>query len=149
MANTYGVDAPAIALTAATALYMLGVATPSTSDLDFIDFLFGADATAAGTLKVELLSWTTDGTGTAYTPSRLNGSAQNRPSLATAKIDYTSAPSGTLTIIKTWMFVLPTGGFEIQEPLGRDIYMGPGKFYGIRFTSSVACNGYAHVEFEE
>lgn len=150
MAETYGVDAPLVALTAATAQYMLGLATASTVDCDLIDAAIGCDSVSGGSLRVELVSWTTDGTGTAYTPKQMNAGSFGRSSVTSAKVVYTVAPSGTIVVLKTWDLVLPTGPFELQWPLGREIHVPVSKFYGIRFTPSIgSINGYCHLQFEE
>ena len=150
MAETYSVDAPAIALTAATALYMLGIATSSTVDADIVELSFGCDSTSAGSLKVELVTWTSDGTGTAYTAKKMNAASQGRAAVTTAKVDYTVAPTGTITVFKTWDLPLPSGPFELQFPLAREIHCPVSTFWGLRYTSTIgSVNGYASIIFEE
>lgn len=149
MQRDYSVDAPAIALTAGTALYMVGIATSAGVPADIIEIAVGCDATAAGSLKVELVSWTTDGTGTAYTPKKQNAAANLVASTTTAKINYTAAPT-TITVIRTWDMPTPTGPFDILLPLGREITVPVSSFYGLRFTSTtVSPNAYCTLAFEE
>ncbi|MGB6771184.1 MAG: hypothetical protein WBF51_04185 [Candidatus Dormiibacterota bacterium] len=151
MAETYSVDAPAIALSAATALYMLGIATPSTMDADIIEITGGCDSTSAGSLKVELVTWTSDGTGTAYTMKKMNAASQGRAAVTTAKVDYTVAPTGTITVFKTWILPLPTGPFVLQEPLEYGWIHAPvSTFWGLRYTSTIgSVNGYAGLVIAE
>jgi hypothetical protein len=147
-AETYSIDSPANALVAATAKTCIEIATPATQTNRIIDLTVGADAVVSGTLKVELITLAATGTGTAYTPKKCNGEAQNRAANTTGKITDT-AEGTTPTVLKTYLFPLPLGGFEIQLPLGRERYMPVSTIVGVRLTASVACNGYAYVEFEE
>lgn len=147
MAESYSVDNGGTALTAATAKTVVELSTPSTQTDRIIDITVGCDVTAAGSLKVELID-ATSGTGTSYTPKKVNGEAQNRAANTTAKINDSVEPT-SVTVLKTWMFTLPLGGFEIQLPLGRERYIPASKMYGIRLTSSQAGNGYAYAEVEE
>ena len=148
MAEVYSVDSGAGALTAATAKTLIEISTPSTQTNRLVELVVGCDATAAGTLKVELIQATT-GTGTAYTPKKFNAEAQNRVANTTAKVLDTVEPT-SVTVLRTWEFPLPLGGFVIQQPLGREHYMPTSVMYGYRFTSSIgSVNGFATVLFEE
>lgn len=150
MQRDYTIDAPAIALTAATALYMIGAITSSGVPVDITDITIGCDSQVAGSLKVELITWTVDGTGTAYTPKAQNGEAALASATTTAKINYTVAPSGTITVLKTWDMALPVGAFELQLPLGREITIPVSTKFGLRFTTVTASpNAYANLAFEE
>jgi hypothetical protein len=149
MQRDYSIDAPAIALTAGTALYMLGVATSSKVPVDIIEISVGCDATAAGLLKVELVSWTSDGTGSSVTPKAINGDALLASATSTAKTDYTVAPT-TITVLRTWALPTPTGPLDLELPLGREITVPVSSYYGLRFTSTtVSPNAYATLIFEE
>lgn len=150
MERDYTIDAPAFGITAGTAAYILGAITSAAVPVDIIDITIGCDAVATGLLKVELITWTTDGTGSAYTPKAANGEGLLAAATTTAKIDYTVAPSGTITVEKTWMFPLPLGGFEVQLPLGRENSINVSTKFGLRVTSTtVSPNVYANLAFEE
>lgn len=149
MQRDYSVDTGAIALTAGTALYMLGLHTASTNPIDIIDITIGCDTTSAGSLKVEMVTWTGDGTGTAYTPKAWNGDAGLVTAATSAKTNYTVAPT-TITVIRTWDFPTPTGPFELLLPLGREYTVPVSAYWGLRFTSTtVSPNAFATVVFEE
>lgn len=150
MQRDYTIDAPAIALTAGTGLWMIGAITSSTCPLDIIEFAVGCDTTSAGVLKVELCTYTTDGTGTAYTPKPMNGDAALTACTTTAKINYTVANSGTITVLRTWSLPTPTGPLPEQLPLGREITIPVSTKFGFRLTSTtVSPNAYATLAFEE
>lgn len=150
MQRDYSIDAPDIALTAGTALYMLGLITGAANPVDMIELAVGCDATSSGLLKVELVTATTDGTGTAYTPKPYNGDGQLVAATSTAKIDYTAAPSGTITVIRTWILPTPTGPLDVLLPLGREYTVPVSSKLYVRFTSTtVSPNGYATLVFEE
>lgn len=148
VSELYMIDAPAVALSAATAKTLLEVATPSTSTARIVDITFGCDAAVSGTLKVELLNCSATGSGSAYTLKRVNGDAQNRAALTTGKLN--SGEPTVTNVLKTWPpMALPGGPFEIQLPLGREIYLPVSTIYAVRLTSSTACNGYANLQIEE
>jgi hypothetical protein len=151
MQRDYSVDSGAIAITAGTALYMLGVKTASTCPIDIIGIIFGGDSQNAGSMKVEAVTWTSDGTGTSYTPKPYNGDAQllTTPT-TTAKVNYTVAPTGTITVIRTWVQYVPVGTFELLLPLGREYTIPISTYYGLRITSTTASfNANAALIFEE
>lgn len=147
MAEVYSVDSGLVALVAATAKTLVEISTPSTQTNRLVDLFIGCDAVTAGTLKVEMIQATT-GTGTTYTPKKFNGEAQNRAANTTAKIADTVEPT-SVTVLRTWMFPLPLGGFEIQLPLGREHYMPGSVMFGYRLTASIGANGFVTVQFEE
>jgi len=149
MQRDYSVDSGAVALTAGTAAYLVGIATGTACPVDIIDLAFGCDATSTGLLKVEFCVWTSDGTGTAYTPKAQNGDAALVAAATTAKVNYSVAPTG-VTVVRTWEFPLPTSPFELEYPLGREFTIPVSKFYGYRFTTTtVSPNGFCTVAFEE
>lgn len=150
MQRDYTIDTGAVALSAATAAYLIGISTGAVCPIDLVDITVGCDSTSSGSLKVELVSWTSDGTGTAYTPKACNGDASLVAAASAAKVNYSVAPTGSLTVIRTWIFPLPTGPMEIMLPLGREYTQPVSVFRGIRFTSTIgSVNGYATVTFEE
>lgn len=150
MQRDYTIDAPAFALTAGTAAWIIGAISSSLVPVDLIDLTLGCDATATGLLKVEFCTFTTDGTGSAYTPKPMNGEGNLCAATTTAKTAYSVAPSGTIVVLKTFMFPLPLGGFEIQLPLGRENSIPVSTKFGFRLTSTtVSPNAYANLAFEE
>ncbi len=151
MANaTFTVDAPAVALVATTAKTLLMVTTPATSDAEFDRVAIGCDVTSAGTLKVELISWASNGgTATAYTPKASNAPAHVRAAFSSAFIAFTAEPTGAATVLETWNFVLPLGHMHLMLPLDEEKYIPVSSFYGFRFTSSVAGNGYCTAQVKE
>jgi hypothetical protein len=150
MQRDYTVDAPDIALTAGTALYMANIKTASTCPVDVIGIKICGDSQVAGSLKVETVTATSDGTGTAYTPKAYNGDGQLVACTTTAKINYTVAPTGTITVFETFDEYVPTGPFELLLPLGRELTIPVSTLWYVRFTSTTASfNGYATLLFEE
>jgi hypothetical protein len=149
MAETYSVDAPAVALTAGTAKTVVAFG-PGSATARIVDLTVSCDAVATGLLKMELIRWTTNGTATSYTPAKVNGEAQNRSAISSGYINYTVEPTSP-TVVKTWELVLPTSPFELLGPLGREIlYVVTSGYAGLRFTSTtVSPNVYANLQFEE
>jgi|HubBroStandDraft_6_1064221.scaffolds.fasta_scaffold166117_3 hypothetical protein len=149
MQRDYTVDSGAVALTAGTAKTLLSIATGSVVPVDIVEMAFSCDATSTGLLKVEFIVFTSDGTGTSYTPKAANGDASLVAAATTAKINYTVEPTG-VTVVRTWDFALPTGPFDFEYPLGREFTIPVSKFYGYRFTTTtVSPNGFCTVTFEE
>lgn len=150
MQRDYTVDAPNIALVAGTAKSVIGIITGTACPIDIIEMEFSCDAVATGLLKVEFITATTDGTGTAYTPKPENGDAALVACATTAKINYTVEPSGTVTVLKTTIFPLPTGPFDVMKALGRELTIPVSSKFYVRLTSTtVSPNFYLTAHFEE
>lgn len=148
MAELYSIDSGTGALSAATAKTMIEVSSGSTVTARWKKLRVSCDATSAGSLKVEIIS-ATSGTGTAYTPKKVNADAQNRAANLTAKVLDTVEPT-SVTVLETFDFPLPLGGYLEQHVLGQERYMPPSVMYGIRLTSTIgSVNGWVYLEVEE
>lgn len=149
MAETYVVTKSAVALAAATAKTVASVISASgqTARIFGFDVTFdGTNSTAVPTL-VELVRFTTDGTGTAFTPIKGNGEAQNKAALCAAKHTYTVEPT-TPTVIRSY-YIAPVAGIPYQFALGREqAYLASG-LIGVRITAPAAVNTAINLDFEE
>lgn len=153
MARLYVIDAPAVALVASTGKTCVELSVASTATAVLTGLRFGADyvtTSAFGTLKCEITTFTTTGTGTSFTPFAVNAEAQNLAAVSTAKIADTVEPS-SITVNYTYpVLILPGGPVSEPFPLGREGgFIGHGIHWGVRLTASVACNGYVNLYFEE
>lgn len=151
MAETYGVSASGVGVLAATAKTVAAVISGSTACARIVS----ADITAKNgvttqnsEILVELVRYTTAGTSTAQTPSKMNGEAQNKAALCTAGTNYSVEPSGTVTVLKSW-YVPSTSGMLQQLPLGREIYLPASTTIGLRVNSPQAQTVAVNLEFEE
>lgn len=151
MAETYGVDS-AIVSSVAAAKTMIGIATGSTTSNRVIRHFVASDYTTIATpinVKVELTTWSSDGTGSAYTPKKINGEAQNRASIATAKTNYTVEPTSP-TVVQTDEALFPGSARDVFGPLGRELgYMAASAFMGLRCTPGASIDLTANWSFEE
>lgn len=151
MARVYGVTTgigTPIALAAATAKTIIEVAAGAAACADIVQASVSFDAsTAAAGIKVELVRYTTTGTGTAYTPTRYNAAAQMMASVCTAKTNDTVEP-GTPTVLEAW-YVPNTAGQFWQLPLGREVSLPPSTLIGLRVTSAAIVNCSGNLLFEE
>lgn len=151
MAETYSIDAPAVALVAATAK-TVAVASTGSATARVVDVTISSDYTTVATpisLKVELVKYASAGTNTAQTPTRVNGEAQNRAPITAGGINCSVEPT-TPVVVKTWSIILPGGPFELMGPLGRELaYAAANSFIGVRCTASAACNVYVNLQVEE
>jgi hypothetical protein len=145
----YTIDAPAFGLTAATAASIIGLITGAVCPVDIIELTLGCDATSTGLLKVELMTATSDGTGTSYTPKAENGDASLVAAASTAKIKYTVEPT-TTTVLQTLMLPLPTSPIDLMKALGRELTIAVSTKFYVRLTSTtVSPNAYCTLHFEE
>lgn len=148
MSELYSVTAGALAFAAATAKTGIEMATGATVTFRIASISFFFDNSAVGNnAKCEIVRYTTTGTGTTYTPLKLNGEAQNKAAISTAKVNDTVEP-GTPTVLETFWIPL-SGGMVIPWPLGREPYQPVSGFVGLRVTSATAINGSQNIEFEE
>jgi hypothetical protein len=150
VAKVYTVTTGAVALVAATAKTVAEVTTGAGVTNAWVGFDVTFDGVTATNVpvKVEIVSYTGASTGTAFTPLRANGEAQNVAAVSTAKINDTVEPT-TPTVRRTW-FIPPTSGVLWQFPLGREIgYMPVSSIYGIRCTAANGVNVAINLDFEE
>ncbi len=147
--RTYSVVAGSTALVAATAKTAIELATGATITNNIVQYSVsfnGAPGTAVP-VTVEWITYTTTGTGTAYTPNKIS-SPPGPASVTTAKVNMTAEGTGSITVIDS-QFVPPTSGVAYQFPLGREIAMGASAFLGLRLTAPVAVNYLVTIYFEE
>lgn len=150
MQRDYSVDSGALSLASAgTAYYPVGIHTASTNPVDIVEVCVCCDATSAGSLKIQLVIWTSDGTGTGYTPKAYNGAASLVAANTSAKVNYSAAPT-SLTVVRTWDFPLPMGPIDLELPLGREYTVPVSTYIGVALTpTTVTPNGFVTLVFEE
>jgi hypothetical protein len=146
MAAQYTVTTGSTALVAATAktVVELTAGANALAELIALDVSFNGTTATAVPVTVEITTFATTGTGTAFTPKRVGaaGTAQ-----ATAKINDTVEPA-TQTVIAAW-FVSPTSGMSYQWPLGRELVVANSGLVGIRLTAPAIVNYLVNLSFEE
>lgn len=150
MSETYSITVTAVALAAATAKTIIEIGTPSTGACRLIglEVSFDGVTAAAVPVAVEVMKFAATGTGSAYTPLKMNGEAQNRAAVCTAKTSDTVEPASQTRVVG-WK-VSPYGGLWVyQWPLGRELYLPPSSFFGIRCTAPAIVNVDANLTFEE
>lgn len=146
MAEVYSVTTGATAIGAAATKTVIELATASTASGRIVGLTASFDLASGTPPAVEIGKYTATGTGTTYTPLKYNGEAQNRAAVWTAKINHSVEPS-TFTLIDG----LYVYGNQAQWPLGRELYVPPSAFYGVRLItpSGVSGNYRVTVIFEE
>lgn len=143
-----------IALAAATAKTILELPTISNVSVRIDEIFIGCDATAAGSVKMEMGSFTTTGTGTALTPLPW-GSDQAASKLTTGKIADTVEPSGftagTLgTTLKPGIIWPLPGYFAWQAMTEKEYYVIDTPInFGVRLTSVGATNSSGWISWIE
>lgn len=151
MPRTYSIDSGLVSSIAA-AKTMIGVATGSAVTNDVIRRFVASDYTTIATpiaVKIELTTWSSDGTGTAYTPKKINGAAQAQAAASTAKINYTVEPTSP-TVVETDYAVFPGSARDVFGPLGRELASQPASsFVGVRVTPGASINLTANNQIEE
>jgi hypothetical protein len=132
--------------TSTTAKSVLSVIAGSVSSPAIIGFDFSSDGTVTtGQFLVELVRFTTDGTGTSATPFKLGGSSTV---VSTSKSNYTVEPTTATVVASYWIPAAQLYGYVF--PLGREISLGVSGLITVRVTApsgtpNVRCN----IWFEE
>lgn len=146
-----GYSAPtgaAVALVAATAKSVLSVIAPAQFGVDLTKFRIGFDGVTASAVPVlvELVSFTTDGTGTSGTVAQAYGTVIT-PGFTT-KYNYSVEPTGSPTVIDHWTLT-PNGGLVIYDwPLGTSPNTAVSQLFALRCTAPAAVNVQATMWFE-
>lgn len=137
----------AVALVAATAKTVLSVIAPAQFGVDLTKIRVGFDGVTASAIPVvvELVSYTTDGTGTAGTVNQAYGRSIT-PGFTT-KYNYSVEPTSP-TPIDRWTLT-PNGGLVIYDfPLGSTPDTAVSNLFGLRCTAPAAVNINATMWFE-
>lgn len=137
----------AVALVAATAKTVLSVIAPAQFGVDLIKYRIGFDGVTASAIPVvvELVTWTTDGTGTGGTVVQVYG--RSITAGFTTKYNYSVEPT-TPTLIDRFTLT-PNGGALIYDfPLGTSPDTAVSNLIGIRCTAPAAVNVNATAWFE-
>lgn len=135
---TAEVGAP-VALVAATAKTVLSVIAPAQFGVDLVKYRIGFDGVTASAIPVvvEVVSFTTDGTGTSGTIAQVYG--RSITAGFTTKYNYTVEPT-TATLIDRFT-ITPNGGTLIYDfPLGTSPDTAVSNLIALRCTAPAAVN---------
>jgi hypothetical protein len=130
----------AVALAASTAKTVLTVIAPASFGVDLIGFEVSFDGVTAANIPVlvEVVSYTTDGTGTAGTVNQVYGRTIT-PGFTT-KYNYSAEPSGTVTSLYR-NTITPNGGSLYYDfPRDRTPDTAVSTLIGIRCTAAQVVN---------
>lgn len=133
---------------------LLQIATPSTREIEVVEWGFSVDGITAATPGiVELLQTDVAATVTSLTPTVY------RPSNAPASLcvggaaltGYTSTAEGTITATREFdaQLIAPTNQYVKQFPLGNEPVVAVSKFLRVRVTYSAAINALCYVIWRE
>jgi hypothetical protein len=137
----------AVALSAGVAKTVLSVIAPAQFGVDLIKYRIGFDGVTASAIPVvvELVTWTTDGTGTAGTVVQVYG--RSITAGFTTKYNYSAEPT-TPTLVDRFTLT-PNGGTLVYDfPLGTSPDTAVSNLIGIRCTAPAAVNVNATMWFE-
>lgn len=101
---------------------------------------FNSQASTDQAVLIEVVRWTTDGTGTAAAPQPTDPA--NPAAIGTSKYAYTVEPA-TPTILMPGTRITPQQGGTLiwQLPMGREYYCSVSNLIGIRLTCAQAQTG--------
>jgi hypothetical protein len=136
-----------VALAAGTAKTILSVIAPAQFGVDLVGYRLGFDGvTAANTpVVIEVVSFTTDGTGTAGTVAQAYGRAITAG--FTTKYNYTVEPT-TVTLIDTFRLT-PNGGAIVYDyPRDRTPDCAVSNLIALRLTAAQIVNVTGTMIFE-
>jgi hypothetical protein len=137
----------AVALAAATAKSVLSVIAPAQFGVDLTKIRVGFDGVTASAVPVlvELVSYTTDGTGTAGTVNQVYG--RSIAAGFTTKYNYSAEPT-TGTVLDRWTLT-PNGGLVVYDwPLGTSPDTAVSNLIALRLTAPAVVNANATMWFE-
>ena len=138
-----------VGVAAATAETVVSVITPATRRVRIKRLTIGGLSITAADVPgtVELVQFDTDGTGTAVTPTALDGS--ETASLCTSKVNYTVEPSGGAVVRD--IFPLAPQGVTAEKAYGpgEEIVVPASKVLGARVTFPQAQSVWAVLEYSE
>lgn len=145
MAVQYVITTGKTALVAATAKTVIEGSSTANVPPEWISLDVSFDGTSGTPVLIELLTFSTTGTGTGYTPKKYGQAVGVAAS--TWKINDTVEPS-TPTVLLAWL-VSPASGLFYQWPLGRELFHPVSTVQAIRLTAPAVVNYIANLTIEE
>lgn len=140
--------------TGTTIKTMLQIATPSTRDIQVVEWGISFDGTPAA-IKCELIQTDVAATVTAHVAAGVqpyddpNGPA-SLMTLGTAATGYTASAEGSITATRTADAQLVTSNQYVKQwPLGREFKVPVSKFLRVRVTAAVSVNATCYVIWQE
>lgn len=156
MAESYIIDNPSVALTVGVPKTVVAASAGTVQPFRVIQFTVGCDATTTGLLKAEFVLGTpAGGVQASAAIARMNGESYNKAASTTAEYfttepTYTKIALNNAPVIKTMIFPLPSGPYDIEYPLGREFYCPTGTLLAVRLTATtVSPNAYVTLAIEE
>lgn len=126
-------DVSLVAATAKTVLSWINGATRRSRILE-VQLGFNSQTSTDGAVLIEVVRFTTDGTGSAVTPVALDPG--NPAAIGTSKFNYSAEPT-TPTVLHTDRITPQQGGTLIwQLPMTREIVTAVSNLVGIRLTAA-------------
>lgn len=148
MATQYLITSGLVTLTANVAKTAVEMPTSATAGVTIVQFEIMSAATAAGSVTVEWGTYTTTGTGTAFTPSKFGTGQGVAANTGTIKINNTVEPAGfAVGTLPVWTIPLP-GMYSAFYPMGREPFIPASTNRAIRLTSASAVAFRINVVFE-
>jgi hypothetical protein len=140
-------DVSLVAATAKTVLAWINGATRRSRVLE-INCGFNSQTSTDAAVLLELVRYTTDGTGTAVTPAASD--TGNPAAIGTAKYNYSAEPT-TPTVVWVQRITPQQGGTLVyQIPMTRERFCPISNLIGLRMTSAQAQSGVrATMQVEE
>jgi hypothetical protein len=138
VASLYSITAVQPTMVAATAKTILEIPSSASAGFLVVALEVMSAATAAGTLIIEWMTYSTTGTGTTFTPLKYGTDQGVVANLGTVKVAHSAEP-GTLVLgtLPTWVIPLP-GMYSILYPAGREFFQPISTNRCLRLTSSLA-----------
>jgi len=150
MARQYIIPTGPIALTAAANKTILEFPTNASDVLVIYAVEISFSATAAGSCTVTWGTFTTTGTGTTVTPGKIGIDRSIAAVVGTVKIADTVEPSGFAAAVDMPSLVIPLPGmYSILYPQGRELYRPASINTCLRVNSTLACNVFLTICFEQ
>lgn len=150
MAAQFIVNTGSIALTAAANKTILELPTGASFWALIYAVELSFSATAAGSCTATWGTFTTTGTGTTVTAGKVGVDRSLAAIMGTVKIADTVEPSGFAASVDMPSIVIPLPGmYSIIYPQGRELYRPISANTCLRVNSTLACNVFLTVLFEQ
>jgi long-subunit fatty acid transport protein len=139
----------AVAVAAATTKTILAVKAPANIGVAVKSAVLSFDSNNAGqqAIIVEIVRFTSDGTGTTVTATKKNTGTDTIQTVV--KHSYTVEPTGGTVVMG--FHINPAAGMQYPFPINEEVLAKGGELIGIRVTTpaGVAVNAYPNLEGEE
>jgi hypothetical protein len=136
MAGQFGVFTGSVTLLIGVPKTLIELPTNSSASLIVVYMELSSEETKAGDVMIEWGTYSSAGTGTAFTPVKFGANQGPAANTGTVQVNNSAEPSG-FAVGTGWSMIMPIpGSYSMLYPQGREPYQPPSTLRAFRATAT-------------